>query len=217
MTSFFSRRGPPAKYGGGQGRPFHLYSSHHSHTRQTDHRRGRQAFRLQRQAQRHPFHEPNLSSEQKKTNRKILDILATLPRSSLGEIGINMDTSIARQEAHRPVGGRLAYFLPNWKKISSDKWVQDTVTGYKLDLLSIPHQQHKPATILDSGKRLVMAEQVDALHNKEAITRVPNPEEGFVKKPSPESQIQKKGLSVLCFWSQSQTALGDFHLNWRNF
>ena len=143
------------------------------------------------QAQRPPLPWTQPPNRTKNSTEETLAVLATLPRSSLGEIGINMDTSIARQEAHSPVGGRLAYFLPNRNKISSDKWVQDTVTGYNLDLLSTPHQDHKPATILDSGKRLVMAEQVDALHNKEAITRVPNP------------------LSVLCFWSHSQTALAS--------
>ena len=109
-----------------------------------------------------------------------MDILASLPESSLQDIGIEMDTSIVHREAHRPVGGRLAHFLPNWERISSDKWILGAVTGYKLELTATPHQTHKPVTHMERDKEEAMSRQVKELQDKGAIVPVPDSEEGFV-------------------------------------
>ena len=108
-----------------------------------------------------------------------MDILDTLPESGLRE-SVGIHTAIALQEAHRPVGGRLMHFWRNWRKISSDEWIHNTITGFKLDLLSPPYQQYRAVTHLDSHKAPIMSEQVRALSSKEAITPVPDTQEGFV-------------------------------------
>lgn len=65
----FFRRGPPTKYGGGQGRSVHPYRPHHYPAKQTD-RRGTQTFRSQKQTQRPLFHEPSLPSDPKAQQKK---------------------------------------------------------------------------------------------------------------------------------------------------
>ena len=63
----FFRGGPPAKYGGRQGKSFFPYSSYPSQKREGDYSRGKQYTNYQRPGQRPLFHEPKLPSEQ---NRK---------------------------------------------------------------------------------------------------------------------------------------------------
>ena len=109
-----------------------------------------------------------------------MDILASLPRSALCESGVGIDIDIARREAHRPVGARLAYFLPNWRRISSDQWILDTVTGYKLDLVALPSQRHRPVTSLDGPKAQALSQEVDTLYRKGAIAPIPRSQERFI-------------------------------------
>jgi hypothetical protein len=72
---------------------------------------------------------------------------ATLPRSRLKSLGIVMDMSIPRREAHRPVGGGIALFVDNWHRISQDPWIRETVTAHKLDLASSPFQHRVPREV----------------------------------------------------------------------
>ena len=91
-----------------------------------------------------------------------------------------MDMDIVRQEAWRPVGGRLANFLQNWKQISNDPWILDTVSGYKMEFLGHPQQRAVPATIrLDMQKSQILTREVKDLAAKEAIQRAPPNREGF--------------------------------------
>ena len=47
----------------------------------------------------------------------------------------------------RPLAaGRLKYFIENWKLITSDKSVLETVGGYRIPLISKPHQWRKRVT-----------------------------------------------------------------------
>ena len=52
------------------------------------------------------------------------------------------------------------FFKENWKKLTSDKWIIQTITGYKLDLDSIPNQTSipKPLSFSDSDQKLINAE-----------------------------------------------------------
>ena len=111
---------------------------------------------------------------------EVLDILASLPPSALSEGGISMDLRIACREAHRPVGGRLSLFLPNWMRISSDQWILDTVRGYKLDLMATPFQHHKSVTFLDGAKAQAMSQEVETLHRKRAIVPISESQEEFI-------------------------------------
>ena len=63
----FFRRGPPAKYGGRQGKSPHPYSAYHA---QNNQRKGKQPFGSHRHTQRPLFHEPSLPSEQKTPHKR---------------------------------------------------------------------------------------------------------------------------------------------------
>ena len=58
----FFRGGPPAKYGGRQGRSFFPYNPHPPQTREKEPVRGK--FTSRRQPPRHQYHEPKLPSDQ---------------------------------------------------------------------------------------------------------------------------------------------------------
>ena len=42
------------------------------------------------------------------------------------------------------IAGRLAHFQCNWEILTQDQWVLQTVAGYQLELLAIPHQTTYP-------------------------------------------------------------------------
>ena len=58
------------------------------------------------------------------------EALRSLPMGDLSPLRITMDTSIARKEALRPVGGRITLFIDNWEKgKGSGMWSQVRVKG----------------------------------------------------------------------------------------
>ena len=78
--------------------------------------------------------------------------------------------------------GRLAHFLPNWQIITGDRWVLNTVRGYRIAFTSQPHQARRPhpAQLNQSQKQLVLQE-ISKLISKGAIQELTNmPEGGFV-------------------------------------
>ena len=92
-----------------------------------------------------------------------------------------MDRELARQNSHTPVGGRLFHFSRNWKQITSDPWILETITGSKLEFRSIPQQVRPPTeTHLDVEKAQVLTGEIEKLVKKEAISVVPNAGEGFI-------------------------------------
>ena len=87
---------------------------------------------------------------------------------------------LARQNANLPVGGRLCYFTENWKQITSDPWVLETVTGSKLEFRSRPQQTGVPRDIhMDMEKARALTEEIEKLFGKGAIIPVPDSGEGF--------------------------------------
>lgn len=64
-------------------------------------------------------------------------------------------------------------FLNNWKSITSDKWILQTVSGYKIEFNSIPVQKHLPITPNWSlTERNLISEEIDKLLLKGAIQEV---------------------------------------------
>ena len=95
-----------------------------------------------------------------------------------------MDLTIVRQEAHTPVGGRLQLFSQNWKQISKDPWILETITGCKLEFTSIPQQtQFLPQFTLDKQKSQVLGEELGKMAAKQAIERVSDPAEACFISP----------------------------------
>jgi len=110
-------------------------------------------------------------------------MLASLPRGHLESLGIVMDMSIARREAHRPVGGRIAFFVNNWDRISQDPWVRETVTGHRLELAAMPTQGRIPGRGgMEPAKVHVLSKEVEDLVTKGAITPCGEDRDGFVSQ-----------------------------------
>ncbi len=58
------------------------------------------------------------------------------------------------------LAGRLRYFIENWRKITSDKQVLETVEGYRIPLKSKPIQWRKRATKSSSIEQETLLSQV---------------------------------------------------------
>ena len=69
---------------------------------------------------------------------------------------LNMITLPEQQRA-----GRLTHFMSNWKIITSDKSVLETVGGYRIALTSKPHQWRKRMTKVKSLYEEVMLTQTN--------------------------------------------------------
>ena len=68
-----------------------------------------------------------------KNNPALFRSLSTIENDSKVNIGL--------QSPKIPVGGRLRFFLQNWKKITDDQWVLSVIEeGYKLEFIQKPPQ-----------------------------------------------------------------------------
>ena len=87
---------------------------------------------------------------------------------------INDCVSIIAKHPEIPVGGRLSLFLQEWEKITSDKWVLNTIkTGYKLEFLVKPPFQGVKATNVPLENQDVIKQEINSLLEKKAIEVVP--------------------------------------------
>ena len=90
---------------------------------------------------------------------------------------VSNDNQILALEPEIPVGGRLSFYLENWKKITTDQWVLDIIkNGYKLEFLKIPPFLGIKPTIVSSQKEDLIAKEVETLLKKNAIEIVPERE-----------------------------------------
>ena len=67
-----------------------------------------------------------------------------------------MDLTLVQRESHTPVGGCLQLFTKNWKQVSQDPWIQETITGCKI---RICHQSTTGASppYVSSGQTKVLS------------------------------------------------------------
>ena len=77
--------------------------------------------------------------------------------------------------------GRISLFQANWKALSSDSWVLQTVTrGYHIPLIANPAQKFPPhSPHLTSGDVIVLEEEIHSLLQKQVIQQIPSSAEGF--------------------------------------
>ena len=65
-------------------------------------------------------------------------------------------------------GGRLARFIPSWKRITSDSWVLDTVAHYHIEFDSIPFQLKAPNPINFTKKEVELIDlEIEKLLDKD--------------------------------------------------
>ncbi len=85
---------------------------------------------------------------------------------------LEFDSSLLANQA--PVGGRLQFFLPNWKLITADAWVLSTVSGYNIEFSDIPVQQVPPKPFRFGSLEAELLEvEVQEMLAKDAIECVP--------------------------------------------
>lgn len=80
--------------------------------------------------------------------------------------------------------GRLAHFIMNWQKLTKDRWVLNTVTGYKIDFITEPcqHKIPNPSQLSQLQQELV-SQEISELISKGAISELqttPVPGNGFL-------------------------------------
>ena len=107
---------------------------------------------------------PRASSPSESPTQAVLKLLDRLPNGTLGSLGIQMDMKLVLDFAHFPVGGRLMYFVENWKKLSQDPRIIESVTGCRIDFLSLPMQQRSPNKIADKAR--IMSNKVQSQGQK---------------------------------------------------
>ena len=126
----------------------------------------------------------------------VLDFLSVEAQDMVKAVGLDLDRlSIVD---NLPVGGRIQKFFSNWLKINCSDWVLTVVRdGYKIPLLSVPHQQKVPTNPKAKGEAFnVLVKEAEDLLLKEAV-RVVEPCEGqyissyfAVRKPRKVDQFR---------------------------
>lgn len=68
------------------------------------------------------------------------------------------------------MGGRLRFFLPQWKTITQDRFILETLKGYKIRFINKPQQTNIPSVKINSDKEFIrMSKAIEALVEKGAI------------------------------------------------
>ena len=93
--------------------------------------------------------------------------------------GNDSKVNLIQQCPQIPVGGRLRFFLENWKKITDDQWVLSLIEeGYKLEFIQKPPQSGMKETIVPRKNLDILNAEVAELLRKDAIEKVPPNERG---------------------------------------
>lgn len=78
-----------------------------------------------------------------------------------------------------PHAGRIKHFLQQWKAITQDPWILDTVQGYRLSLIETPPETVIPPMQFSDDEREVITRELQVLLRKEVI-RPARDKRGFV-------------------------------------
>ena len=71
----------------------------------------------------------------------------------------------------------MSHFLINWKVLTTDQWVVETVKGFQIPFSSHPVQDHWPnPTMYSAEQSLLIQEEVSTLIEEGAVTQVHNPQ-----------------------------------------
>ena len=81
----------------------------------------------------------------------------------------------------KPLAGRLTHHLHNWQVIIQDRWVTNTIQGYKIDFWTKPQQKQSPLLLQFSADQLqLITEEITELLQKQSIEEI-QPSEGIHK------------------------------------
>ena len=137
-TCFF-QGGPPAKYGGRQGKnPFPYAPSFRKRNRggAVGHTTTSMAKATNRDYHREIWnHEHKGGSETFK--------FFTSKRSEETGSRCGLTVLVVEKEADQPVGGWLQFFRHNWEQISRDPWILETILGCRLEFSDSPYYRNE--------------------------------------------------------------------------
>ena len=81
------------------------------------------------------------------------------------------------------LAGRIAHFQTNWKLLTQDKWVLQTMAGYQLELVGVSYQAtHPPPTRISLENQAQISAEVSELLSKGAITETRVSTDQFVSQ-----------------------------------
>jgi len=93
----------------------------------------------------------------------------------LGIIELGFTQMLPGTESPTMIAGRLQGFQSNWKIVTGDQWVWDTVKGFPIPLTGHPHQVVRPTLPYYSQQRSQLLEEVQA---QGAVIPVPPEDKG---------------------------------------
>ena len=80
-----------------------------------------------------------------------------------------------------PPAGRVCSCIMNWRNLSDDPWILETVQGYRLELAYTPKQQTVPKRKhLPESEQKMVSEEVEKLLLKQAVRQVKNAPNQFL-------------------------------------
>ena len=89
-----------------------------------------------------------------------------------------------------PLAGRLKYFVENWKLITLDPWIIDTVTGCKISFVNYPFQERVPErAVTNKDQQSLINQEVSSMVEKGAVQPASS-QQGFI---SNLFLVEKKG------------------------
>jgi len=90
----------------------------------------------------------------------------------LGRHNSQQEISLRKIPTPEVPSGRIAHYLLNWQKITSDPWILQVVKGYELELLQEPTQHNIPISQASETTSTIISAEVEALVSKGAVCRV---------------------------------------------
>ena len=106
--------------------------------------------------------------------------LYALHKTSLLPYSVSRNAILAKQTGSLPLAGCIKHFLANWEAITQDDWVTQTITGYKIEFLWEPQQNHRPPPITFTKKEeACMQTEIQSMLDKQAIVETESRAHGF--------------------------------------
>jgi len=111
----------------------------------------------------------------------ILHLMPAFPKNPCTELQRQGFSPLAALTPNTVFAGKITLFLSNWKAITKDHWVLQTVSeGYHIPLRATPVQMIPPYNPHYSEReQTLLKEELEALLTKQAVQRVPTSQKGF--------------------------------------
>ena len=123
---------------------------------------------------------PGATKTEQCTNTQDVNVCFPLKNISVkSTVEVLASRGIVPISAVQAQAGRLQYHIDNWKVVSRDRWILETIQGYPLELVSEPHQRPRPQPPrYNQEQNKVILEEIQELLQKGVVTRVET-QDGF--------------------------------------